>query len=124
MVSIPACHAGDRGSIPHRGGTLFYRSFCRPFFLVLLYVRMYKKYILEMPGIEPGAFHMQSERAITAPHPLDLHWLTKSTLYKTECFYGKKPLIPINTLHAADTSKITKWNREIYSYVVPNSQAH
>ena len=23
-----------------------------------------------MPGIEPGAFHMQSERATTALHPL------------------------------------------------------
>ena len=25
-----------------------------------------------MPGIEPGAFHMQSERATTALHPLPL----------------------------------------------------
>lgn len=25
--------------------------------------------MLEMPGIEPGAFHMQSERATTALHP-------------------------------------------------------
>ena len=23
VVSIPACHAGDRGSIPRRGGCLF-----------------------------------------------------------------------------------------------------
>ena len=23
MVSIPACHAGDRGSIPRRGGVTF-----------------------------------------------------------------------------------------------------
>ena len=23
VVSIPACHAGDRGSIPRRGGILF-----------------------------------------------------------------------------------------------------
>ena len=23
VVSIPACHAGDRGSIPRRGGVLF-----------------------------------------------------------------------------------------------------
>ena len=23
VVSIPACHAGDRGSIPRRGGLLF-----------------------------------------------------------------------------------------------------
>ena len=23
-----------------------------------------------MPGIEPGAFHMQSERSTTEPHPL------------------------------------------------------
>ena len=26
---------------------------------------------MEMPGIEPGAFHMQSERATTALHPPD-----------------------------------------------------
>ena len=26
-----------------------------------------------MPGIEPGAFHMQSERATTALHPLPLN---------------------------------------------------
>ena len=25
---------------------------------------------MEMPGIEPGAFHMQSERSTTEPHPL------------------------------------------------------
>ena len=24
---------------------------------------------VEMPGIEPGAFHMQSERSTTEPHP-------------------------------------------------------
>ena len=29
-----------------------------------------KRVLLEMPGIEPGAFHMQSERATTALHPL------------------------------------------------------
>ena len=33
---------------------------------------MKKKKDLEMPGIEPGAFHMQSERATTALHPLPL----------------------------------------------------
>ena len=27
---------------------------------------------MEMPGIEPGAFHMQSERATTALHPRTL----------------------------------------------------
>ena len=26
MVSIPACHAGDRGSIPRRGGFFFFHS--------------------------------------------------------------------------------------------------
>ena len=25
VVSIPACHAGDRGSIPRRGGNIFVR---------------------------------------------------------------------------------------------------
>ena len=29
-----------------------------------------------MPGIEPGAFHMRSERSTTELHPLiNLHWL-------------------------------------------------
>ena len=28
---------------------------------------------MEMPGIEPGAFHMQSERATTALHPPTRH---------------------------------------------------
>ncbi len=26
VVSIPACHAGDRGSIPRRGGNAFFPS--------------------------------------------------------------------------------------------------
>ena len=26
VVSIPACHAGDRGSIPRRGGSYFFTS--------------------------------------------------------------------------------------------------
>ena len=26
-----------------------------------------------MPGIEPGAFHMQSERSTTELHPLNTH---------------------------------------------------
>ena len=26
VVSIPACHAGDRGSIPRRGGHFFFKS--------------------------------------------------------------------------------------------------
>ena len=29
-----------------------------------------EKETLEMPGIEPGAFHMQSERSTTELHPL------------------------------------------------------
>ena len=32
---------------------------------------------LEMPGTEPGAFHMRSERATTALHPHFLNWGTK-----------------------------------------------
>ena len=39
--------------------------------IVLRSLSNYKKiFALEMPGIEPGAFHMQSERATTALHPL------------------------------------------------------
>ena len=29
---------------------------------------------MEMPGIEPGAFHMQSERSTTEPHPRRPIW--------------------------------------------------
>ena len=38
VVSIPACHAGDRGSIPRRGG-----YFCDIFLAAILYVDHYKK---------------------------------------------------------------------------------
>ena len=33
---------------------------------------------LEMPGIEPGAFHMQSERSTTELHPHLQLWETKT----------------------------------------------
>jgi hypothetical protein len=33
---------------------------------------------VEMPGIEPGAFHMQSERSTTELHPLDDSKLCKT----------------------------------------------
>ena len=37
---------------------------------------------MEMPGIEPGAFHMQSERATTALHPLlQLHTLILTIIH-------------------------------------------
>ena len=39
-----------------------------------------KKKQLEMPGIEPGAFHMQSERATTALHPLHINIVLEGTL--------------------------------------------
>ena len=32
VVSIPACHAGDRGSIPRRGGVVFFSSCSMPSF--------------------------------------------------------------------------------------------
>ena len=35
---------------------------------------------VEMPGIEPGAFHMQSERATTALHPLIENLATKKDI--------------------------------------------
>ena len=42
-----------------------------PFLLILSTVLVPPaKRDMEMPGIEPGAFHMQSERATTALHPL------------------------------------------------------
>ena len=40
---------------------------------------------LEEPGIEPGAFHMQSERATTALHPL-LYFITNNS----KVFYTEK----------------------------------
>ena len=52
---------------------------------------------MEMPGIEPGAFHMQSERATTALHPLfDKHMLSliqspiHPTLFTVEINKNKK----------------------------------
>ena len=32
VVSIPACHAGDRGSIPRRGDFFFYKRIYKIFF--------------------------------------------------------------------------------------------
>ena len=34
VVSIPACHAGDRGSIPRRGEGIFFSFFSICFFLM------------------------------------------------------------------------------------------
>ena len=31
VVSIPACHAGDRGSIPRRGGEFFHNNYLKFF---------------------------------------------------------------------------------------------
>ena len=47
VVSIPACHAGDRGSIPRRGGF---------FVLFLLNEKLFleAKGNVPAPGIEPG----------------------------------------------------------------------
>ena len=33
-------------------------------------IPLHQRRHLEMPGIEPGAFHMRSERSTTEPHPL------------------------------------------------------
>ena len=34
---------------------------------------------LEMPGIEPGAFHMRSERSTTEPHPQTTKRMARKT---------------------------------------------
>ena len=39
---------------------------------------------MEMPGIEPGAFHMQSERATTALHPLHNTFIGHMNTYNVE----------------------------------------
>ena len=36
VVSIPACHAGDRGSIPRRGGHFFSSFFSVQMFLIIV----------------------------------------------------------------------------------------
>ena len=33
-------------------------------------IPLHQQRFVEMPGIEPGAFHMRSERSTTEPHPL------------------------------------------------------
>ncbi|KAL7506339.1 hypothetical protein ACHAXN_003637 [Cyclotella atomus] len=33
VASIPACHAGDRGSIPRRGVLFGYQRYCQGYFL-------------------------------------------------------------------------------------------
>ena len=50
MVSIPACHAGDRGSIPRRGGLTFCLSFCLPTSIEINYL------------ISTPRFHFQTVR--------------------------------------------------------------
>ena len=40
--------------------------------LLITILTLYKNHILEMPGIEPGAFQMQSERSATEPRDVDL----------------------------------------------------
>ena len=35
------------------------------------------KVVVEMPGIEPGAFHMQSERSTAELHPQHEKWGSK-----------------------------------------------
>ena len=51
---------------------------------------------LEMPGIEPGAFHMQSERATTALHPLVENRYFQNILILV---YKKTSLSIVNILH-------------------------
>jgi hypothetical protein len=41
VVSIPACHAGDRGSIPRRGGKIFV-------LILLFFLKMNSKLKIEM----------------------------------------------------------------------------
>ena len=49
--------------------------------------------LLEMPGIEPGAFHMQSERATTALHPLIKNYL--DNLFVFHKYHKKMPILLI-----------------------------
>ena len=59
---------------------------------------------MEMPGIEPGAFHMQSERSTTEPHPLH------------------SPSININIITIHDLQGIFKQCTHICSYTLCTQQ--
>ncbi len=53
VVSIPACHAGDRGSIPRRGGVFF----CISAFPRILYIYIYIKINLASKRVLLKAFY-------------------------------------------------------------------
>ena len=45
---------------------------------------------VEMPGIKPGAFHMQSERSTTEPHPQLANNICAPELKENKCVEDKK----------------------------------
>ena len=67
MVRISRSHRDGRGSIPRLGGYFFNNKIV----LIKTVFEKHKNILMEMPGIEPGAFHMQSERSTTELHPHD-----------------------------------------------------
>ena len=78
VVSIPACHAGDPGSIPGSG----------VFFFVFCLRDLPKKKVLAVPGFEPGSSGSQPlmltttlYHPITTPSPLYLIFVNVSNVY-------------------------------------------
>ena len=58
-----------------------------------------------MPGIEPGAFHMQSERATTALHPLSI-FDRKKYFFIFFYKYKKKKNSMLNSKHLNRVKKV------------------
>ena len=72
MVSIPACHAGDRGSIPRRGGCYFFTSYFTCSFIQeitsvskkLEKVKAQPLWMCQAPGgVEPSTFCLLDRRS-------------------------------------------------------------
>ena len=61
---------------------------CIPFCLTKKMIENFAKIGVEMPGIEPGAFHMQSERSTTELHPRHCYlFLIFNSLFWKWTFY-------------------------------------
>ena len=56
MVSIPACHAGDRGSIPRRGDFLIFSNCNRDLRRVNVRKRMPFIFIIALSTYEPDSY--------------------------------------------------------------------
>ncbi len=65
VVSIPACHAGDRGSIPRRGDS-FFIAWRQMRAAVIIYIK-YKKKKTALAGNRTRASRVAGENSTTEP---------------------------------------------------------